>query len=80
MAPYLPAMSCTTLTADQRRVLDLLAQGQPVPEDLVSVMVELVQWGWALRSGELTGVGWAHAGEVSRGVLGGDGDQCTARP
>lgn len=55
-----PPMSCTPLTPDHDQVLNLLAHGQPIPEHLTDVMAELERWGWALKSGELTGVGLAH--------------------
>ncbi len=65
-----PPMSCIDLTTDHREVLDLLAPGQPVPEHLAGVMEESVRWGWALSTGELTGVGLAHAGEEIAGRVG----------
>ena len=27
------------------------------------------QWGWVMESGELTGTGWAHVGELPRGIV-----------
>lgn len=63
-------MTCVPLTPNHYEVLDLLAQGQPVPEHLAPVMEELVRWGWAMRSGELTGVGQTHAGEGTGGRVG----------
>lgn len=63
-------MSCIPLTPDHRQVLDLLAQAQPVPDNLDTVLDELVRWGWVMPSGELTGVGRAHVGEGTGGRVG----------
>lgn len=70
MDPYLPTMSCTSLTDDRRLFLSLLAQGQPVPDDLARVLEELRRWGWVTGAGELTGAGWAHVEQGMKGRLG----------
>lgn len=64
-------MSCVPLTADHCRVLELLSQNLPVPNDLASALDDLRRWSWVMGTDELTGVGWAHVGDLNRGVLGG---------
>lgn len=63
-------MSCVNLTENHRRLLYLLARGQPVPDDLAPELEGLKRWGWVLQTNELSGVGWAHTAPVNRGVLG----------
>jgi hypothetical protein len=65
-------MPCVEPSADQRRVLALLARGEPVPNDLAEVVEELRAWGWVMpHTDELTGTGWSHAGVArKRGLLG----------
>lgn len=63
-------MSCVPLTNDQRRILDLLARGEPVPDDLAPVLEQLRAWGWVIGSGEMAGVGWSHYEGRSPGSVG----------
>jgi hypothetical protein len=67
---YLPPMSCVELADRHRAVLAALAQRQPVPEGIGDVFEELVEWGWVLASGELTGAGHRHAGDIAGGLVG----------
>jgi hypothetical protein len=63
-------MSCVDLTDRHRAVLAALADRQPVPDGMDDVLEELVRWGWVLASGELTGNGHRHAGDIAGGLVG----------
>ena len=65
-----PPMSCVELSDRHRAVLAVLAARQPVPDGMQDVFAELVEWGWVMASGELTGIGHRHVGTVGRGMLG----------
>jgi hypothetical protein len=41
-------MPCVQPDPDHVRVLDLFALGEPVPEDLATVVEELRRWGWVM--------------------------------
>ncbi len=72
---YLPEMSCVPLTPDMQRLLE--AAGKWPYVDLEQLRQspaweDAVAWGWVMASGELTGTGARHAGDISGGILRGD--------
>lgn len=52
-------MSCTTITDEQRKLVELVPRADRCPTTSL-VLEELVQKGWAMRTGELTDVGRSH--------------------
>lgn len=67
-------MSCVDITPEMRWLLDAL-RGSPRDEILEKVRAtpeweQAVKWGWVIpRTGELTGSGWRHAGDLPDGIL-----------
>ncbi len=65
-------MSCTPVTDEMADLLDRLRAYTDV--DLEELRrwpewAEATAWGWVMESGELTGTGLAHAGELPRGMV-----------
>ena len=67
-----PPMSCVPVTPEMAELLEALQAGPDVDLEALRSRPEWEQarkWGWAMQSGELTGTGLAHAGELPRGIV-----------
>ena len=65
-------MSCTPVTAAMRRLLVALAVWPEVDTKDLRHQPEWEQareWGWVMESGELTGSGLAHVGQLPGGLV-----------
>lgn len=65
-------MACVDLTRGMVELLEVLRAWPDVDVESLSERPEWTQaraWGWVMESGELTGTGLAHAGELPRGMV-----------
>ena len=69
-----PLMSCVPITPDMRYLLDAL-HSWPVSAEVLAELTakpeweEALSWGWVMSSGQLTGFGARHAGELPQGIV-----------
>lgn len=69
---HLCPVSCTPVSPAMRQLLEALAEWPDVDTEDLRRRPEWAQaraWGWVMESGELTGTGLAHAGELPRGIV-----------
>lgn len=69
---YLVPMSCVPVTPEMAELLEALRAWLDVDVEALRSRPEWAQareWGWAMESGELTGTGLAHVGELPRGIV-----------
>lgn len=65
-------MSCTPVAPSMLELLDALSAWPAVDVNEMRGCPEWDQaraWGWVMESGELTGTGLAHAGELQGGIV-----------
>jgi len=64
-------MSCVDLTSEMTELIETLMR-YPLPDNELNrlqqspVFAMARRWGWVMASGELTGIGWAHAAGLRR--------------
>ena len=67
-------MSCVPITPEMARLLTAL-KAWPISPDLLQELRAMSEWeqartwGWIMSSGELTGTGSRHAGDMLKGIL-----------
>jgi hypothetical protein len=67
-------MSCVEITDRMAELLTRLAV-YPLPEEDLKRLrrtpewLQAKAWGWVMQSGELTGTGSRHAGDLTKGIL-----------